>query len=235
MIEVTEVSQVEFEAAIRGMRNSWESHDKSDSGYKFDTTSYELDKFGMFKRTKNCNDFGYVIGENDLKLMKKLIKAGADHAKFMRQITLSFDLNAPLYWWKEFDTYKVGTTANSESTMHTIQRESFYNDGYFNNSLFSFDYDFLETLPYELFEQYAESCRLLEELRLKFNETKDKRYWRLLIQLLPSGWNQKRTITLNYAVLAGMYHSRKNHRLSEWTEFCKWIETLPYSELIAGE
>lgn len=224
MIEFSNVSNADFDTAIRGMRNSWESHEKSDSGWQ-----RELVEIGeYYAETKEV----FVVGADDLKLMKKLIKAGSDHAKFMRQITLSLDINAPLYWWKEFDTYKVGTTANSESTMHTIQKKSFFDDyGLIKKDLFSLD----ETnIDGKFGSEIYDYVWLLENLREDFVLTKDKRYWRLLIQLLPSGWNQKRTVTLNYAVLANIYHSRKNHRLTEWHEMCDWIESLPYSEIITG-
>jgi hypothetical protein len=236
MIEVTEVSYPEFEAAVRGMRNSWDSHDKSDSTW-----------FSKNDEVKKELQLIYNIGENDLKLMKKLVRAGSDHAKFMRQITLSFDLNSPLYFWKQFDTYKVGTTANSESTMHTINRKGFWKtDSYgyqqYSEDMFSFDYGFIEELKESNNFADQEVCvfiknmfETLELTREAYNMTKDKRYWDLLIALLPSGFNQKRTVTLNYAVLASMYHSRKSHKLKEWHEFCDWIKTLPYSELITGE
>lgn len=229
MVEVGNVSRVDFEAAIRGMRNSWSSHDKSDSGWQ-----RELVEIGeYYAETKEV----FVVGAEDFKLMKKLVRAGSDHAKFMRQITLSIDINAPLYWWKQFDTYKVGTTTNSESTMHTINRVGFFdeNDNLIKN-MFSYNYDFIKKdLTYDEKENFEYMHTLLEDLRIKYNETKDKRYWDLLIALLPSGFNQMRTTTLNYAVLSSIYHSRKHHKLSEWHEFCDWIETLPYSELITGD
>lgn len=206
MIEFTHTEVFNFDGALRGARNSWESHHKSDSGWDED-----------FRTT-------YIIGEADKALLMKLAKAGASHAKFMRQILVCVDIDAPLYWWKEFDQYKVGTVTNSESTMHTIQRQSM------DETLFSLD------IP-DIVEQDTVNGIMdsLEHLKQMYLTTKDKRYWKLLIQLLPSGWMQKRTTTLNYAVIANAYHDRKGHRLSEWEDFRKWADTLPYSELITGK
>lgn len=198
MIRFTETEVFNFHGALRGARNSWESHHKSDSYWS---------QIG-----------GYFIGKDDMALLMKLAKAGASHAKFMRQILVSVDIDAPLYWWKEFDQYKVGTVTNSESTMHTIQRKPM------TKELFSIDGT--EDLNIEI--MYTG----LEYMRTKFLETKDKRYWKLLIQSLPSGWMQKRTTTFNYAVIANAYYDRKAHRLTEWHDFCTWADTLPYSELI---
>jgi hypothetical protein len=179
------------------------------------------------------------LGDNDLKLMKNLCNAGNDHAKFMRMINVTMDITAPLYWWKEFDTYKVGTVANSCSTMHKIHAKEFTLDDFSHEHLFDGIHkcgsdDFLE--------RYENSTTCLEYLiavlnynRKKFIETKNKDYWWQMIQLLPTSYNQKRTVQLNYAVLRNMYHSRRSHKLDEWVEFCKWIETLPYSELITGK
>jgi len=190
MIEISELETFNWKAAIRGMRNPKKSWAKSDSKYKHLVS----------------------LGSNDLKLMQTLIKAGSDHRKFMRQIFISMDINAPLYWWKEFETYKVGTVANSESTMHMIHTEEIVSD------MFSFD---------ELDEDEVISS--LENLRLKYIETKDKKYWRKLIQKLPSSFNQKRTISMNYENMINMYYARKNHKLTEWVEFCDYmINTIPY-------
>ena len=191
---------------------------------------------------------GNFIGKKDLELAKRMVLAGTDESKFMRQIFVSFDINAPLYWWKEFDTYKVGTVANSCSTMHKLDNTPIY------PSNFSFDGvekdlavewqgwpvdewpeddkvidpDFVpHSHIEEIQNQIVENC---EYLRLMYKKTKDKQYWRALIQLLPNGWNQKRTITLNYQVLRAIYFARKNHKLTEWHEFCKWIESLPYAK-----
>lgn len=202
MIEFTETEVFNWRGAIRGARNSWESHDKSDS---FDT------------------DFGYNIGPNDHALLFKLANAGGSHAKWMRQVMVCVDINAPLYWWKEMDQYKFIVT-NSESTMHTIQRKEMM------PNLFSLD------IPTDIdIREVLEPMRFLEDLRKTFLKTKDRNVWKLLIQLLPSGWMQKRTTTLNYATIRGAYHDRKGHRLSEWQEFREWAESLPYSEFITGK
>ena len=216
MIKVENVEIYGWEAAIRGMRNPMNSWDKSDS----------------FKQTERMyGDNGYIeytvsgVGPNDLDLMKRLIKAGPDHSKFMRMIGVSLDIVAPLYWWKEFDSYKVGTVANSCSTMHKIHDKEFTLDDFSHEHL----------LPDEATEFMKHLMDGLNFYRIKYLETKDKIYWWQMIQLLPSSYNQRRTVSLNYAVLANMYHARKAHKLDEWVDFCKWIETLPYSELITGE
>ena len=210
MINIENVEVVGWEQAIRGMRNPMNSHSKSDSRFNDDT------------------DFN-IIGDNDLSLMKKLAKAGTDHRKFMRMVTVYLDITAPLYWWKEFDNYKVGTVANSCSTMHKIHEKKFTLDDFSLEHLTDIGiYD----NPVSVFGLII-SC--LNECRLKYLATKDKEYWWQMIQLLPSSYNQKRTVMLNYEVLANIYKSRKAHKLDEWREFCKWIETLPYSELITVE
>lgn len=177
------------------MRHPLQSYDKSDSQYDYNGE--------------------WFLGKNDKQLMKKLIKAGSDHRKFMRQILVSMDVTAPLYWYKEADTYKVGTVANSTSSMHTIHKESF------TSKMFSFDGG-VEIKGIDAM------IGLYEDLRLNYLETKDKKYWRTLIQLLPSSFNQTRMMTMNYEVLLNIYHSRKNHKLTEWHTFCEWIESLPY-------
>ena len=226
MIKIENVEVNGWLPAIRGMRNQKNSWSKSDSGF-----------FPV--QDKNTGDtwIEYVVGENDLNLMKNLVKAGNDHSKFMRMITVYIDVTAPLFWWKEADTYKVGTVANSCSTMHKIHSKPI--------ELSDFSVDNLDLNIDESFEMNGETSEEftvedladwliedLEKLRKTYLETNDKRYWRALIQFLPSSYNQKRTMCLNYAVLRNMYHSRKNHKLDEWREFCKWIETLPYAELI---
>lgn len=205
MIEITNTEVVGLEHAIRGMRNPLNSWDKSDSDY--------------WKNSKD--EFEYVIGSNDLELMKKLASAGSDHSKFLRMIVVYLDINAPMYWWKEFDTYKVGTVRNSCSTMHKIHSKEF--------TLDDFSVDNLE--PYSV-TTMKHVIRELNAYRESHNVTKTKSDWWQLIQLLPSSYNQKSTVMLNYQVLKNMYHSRKCHKLDEWKEFCKWVETLPYSELI---
>ena len=216
MLKVEKTEVVGWEAAIRGMRNPMNSWGKGDSGYH-NNPIYD-EKHPMFIHDNPI----FVVGPNDKDLMKRLRNAGTDHRKFMRMITVYVDITAPMYWWSEFDTYKIGTVANSCSKMHTIHKTEISED------LFSFDY-------VELCEVGKEYIKELEKLRVKFNETKDKKYWYALIQLLPASFNQKRTVMLNYEVLANMYKSRKNHKLDEWHTLCDWIKTLPYSELITGE
>ena len=205
LIENTEVFG--WQAAIRGARNPMNSWSKSDSGM-----------------VNGCDAVsGYAVGQNDLKLMQNLADAGNDHGKFMRMITVTLDITAPLYWWKEFDTYKVGTVADSCSTMHKIHAKEFTLDDFSHDKLL------------DAFR--ADLKRLIEVLNVardKFLETKNKAFWWQMIQLLPSSYNQRRTVMLNYAVLKNIYHARKNHKLDEWHTFCDWIETLPYSELITG-
>lgn len=203
-----------FEHSLRGMRNPLNSHIKSDSYYDNDN---------------------YVIGENDFGLAQRLIKAGNEHRKFMRQIFVSVDITAPLYWWKEFDTYKVGTVANSTSTMHKlattpITLDCFEIDDYDRNlSLADNPKDDNELNHISAFEE--DVIMVLENLRQKYLETKDKRYWKELIRFLPESWLQKRTITMNYENIRNMYFQRRNHKLTEWSEsFIKWVELLPYAE-----
>ena len=189
---------------IQGLRNPMNSWDKSDSKYN------DLDE--------------YKIGNNDKDLMKRLVMAGTDHRKFMRMMPVYVRITAPLYWWKEFDTYKVGTVANSCSTMHKIAAKEFTVDDFSTEHLISDSNAIMKT-----------TCDLLNQYREKYLKTKDKKYWLQMIQLLPSSYNQTRNVMLNYEVLANIYKSRKDHKLDEWREFCKWIETIPYSELIIGE
>ena len=208
MIKIENVEVMGWEAAIRGMRNPLNSWSKSDSHYWESSNRFE-------------------VGPNDLDLMKRLRSAGTDHGKFMRMITVYLDITAPLYWWKEFDTYKVGTVANSCSTMHKIHAKEF--------TLDDFSHEHLEN---SWLVHLKESIKLLNDARDAYNwcnTDAKKEWWWQMIQILPSSYNQRRTIMLNYEVLANMYKSRKNHKLDEWVEFCKWIETLPYSELITGE
>ena len=203
MIKIENVDVHGFEAAIRGMRNPMNSWNKSDSVF-CDTT--------------------YYIGNNDLKLMRNLAKAGNDHGKFARMINVTMDIIAPLYWWKEFDTYKVGTVANSCSTMHKIHAKEFTIDDFSHEYLLEKEDDMLWSAQNIL----DEVIMGLNHYRKKYLETKDKKYWWQIIQLLPSSYNQKRTVQLNYQVLWNMYNARKNHKLDEWRDFRKWIERLPY-------
>ena len=234
MIKIEKFEVLGWEHAIRGMRNPMNSWEKSDSH-----------SCGTCGDCDNCIDYencpyGYdylktIVGPNDLDLMKRLCNSGTDHRKFMRMIVVYVDITAPLYFWKEFDTYKVGTVANSCSTMHKIAEKEFTLDDFSHEHLFHnvndtemwLDIDFLRVLDNTIF--YLNKAR---ELYLK---THDKKYWWQMIQLLPSSYNQKRTVMLNYEVLANIYPMRKNHKLDEWRDFCKWIETLPYSELITKE
>lgn len=216
-----------FEHAIRGMRNPLESWEKSDSGYP---------EFG--NNFNNCTEF--IVRNNDLELMRKLIKAGAEHRKFLRQIFVSVDITAPLYWWKEFDTYKIGTTANSTSTMHKLASTEITLDCFEMDNFDSIDDNILFVFNDKLLSiNLYWKCVLipmLENLREKYNETKDKRYWKELIRLLPESWLQKRTVTMNYENVYNMYTQRKNHKLTEWSDdFCNWCESLPYfKELFNG-
>ena len=201
MLKTERVSVMNFENALRGMRNPMNSWDKTDSFYD--------------------DDGKYVIGENDMALASKLCHAGTDHRKFLRQIFVSVDITAPLYWWKEFDTYKVATVANSTSTMHKIHAKPFSRDD------FSTDHMDEETLA-----QFDGIVAYLEVLRQKYMENKDKRYWYDMIQFLPSSYDQMRTVTLNYETLTNIYYARRNHKLDEWHVFCDMIRALPYADLL---
>ena len=214
-IENTEV--IGWEAAVRGMRNPMNSWEKSDSGWEpqFDT------EIGP------CRGF-FVIGPNDLDLMKRLRNAGTDHRKFMRMVTVYLDITAPLYWWKEYDTYKVGTVANSCSTMHKIHSKQFELADFSHEHLTIASSLALQEVIYNLNYWRA-------QYELAYTDNRRKECWWQLIQLLPSSYNQRRTLMLNYEVLANIYRQRKGHKLDEWREFCTWIEQLPYSELITGK
>lgn len=221
MIKIERVDVFGWEAAIRGMRNPLESWKKSDSrwgcvpGHTYPTCG------------EDCRyECEYIIGENDLKLMKNLCKAGTDHRKFLRMINVSVDITAPMFWWAEFDTYKVGTVRNSCSKMHRIHAHDIIPDNFTAEGLTE-----LGGYYAEVFNDVVGACNALREM---YNETHDRRYWRALIELLPESYNQRATVQLNYEVLRNMYHARKSHVLDEWVEFCEWIETLPYSELITG-
>ena len=223
MIEFENVEVFGWEAAIRGMRNPMNSWEKSDSWHGCRNGDYgHIDSYDCDERCK-C-DCKYIIGINDLQLMKQLIKAGTDHSKFMRMITVTVDITAPLYWWKEFDTYKVGTVRNSCSTMHKIHEKEFTLDDF---SFEDFEVEDGEIFLSDCFKNVVADCEMLRKL---FVETGDKKYWRGLIQLLPESYNQRATVQLNYAVRRNRYHSRKNHKLDCWRTFCEWIETLPYAK-----
>ena len=255
MLKIEETEVVGWKAAIRGMRNPMNSWEQSDSDYRpilckrcDNCMSYQLEQWDdceqceVEQQTKAHN--GFMIGPNDLDLMTRLRNAGTDHRKFMRMITVYVDITAPLYWWKEFDTYKVGTVANSCSTMHKIAAKEFTIDDFSHEHLLSMvnndagDALFLNSannLRVDGDDLLALVINVLNYYRGRYNKTKDKKYWWQMIQLLPSSYNQKRTVMLNYEVLANMYKSRRHHKLDEWHTFCDWIESLPYSELITGE
>lgn len=228
MIEFENVDVFGWEASIRGLRSPMNSWDKSDSHW------CNCEECAMIlhgdEPGKECNDgeFGFCIGNNDLDLMKKLIAAGSDHSKFMRMINVTLDITAPLYWWKEFDTYKVGTVRNSCSTMHKIHEKEFTLDDFSHEHLNMLSTDTLTLHVIPVLNIYRKIY--IGEGTPARNH--DKNDWWQMIQLLPSSYNQRATVQLNYAVLRNMYHSRKNHKLDEWRAFCNWIESLPYSELI---
>lgn len=231
-IESTEV--MGWEAAIRGMRNPMNSWEKTDSYPAVDCGKCgKIEREGICtKDDRDCTGFEcFEVGPNDLKLMTRLRNSGTDHRKFMRMITVYLDITAPLYWWKEFDTYKVGTVANSCSTMHKIAAKEFTLEDFSHEHLLGKAVQYNGYVPTSVLE-----CTIgaLNEFRKLYLESKNKVFWWQMIQLLPSSYNQKRTVMLNYEVLANMYKSRKNHKLDEWHTFCDWIETLPYSGLIAG-
>lgn len=235
MIKFEHTEVCGWEAAIRGMRNPMNSWDKSDSVFIDQNGDwYTLVDFNTDANNKAFKNVDYFrgigesifIGPNDLKLMQNLCKAGTDHRKFMRMLTVYVDITAPLYWYKEFDTYKVGTVANSCSTMHKIHAKKFTIDDF---SVEHLDEDIVKS-PFKTI------IDCLNLFRTLYIEHKDKEDWWQMIQLLPSSYNQKRTIMLNYEVLRNMYHARKNHKLDEWHDFCDWIKLLPYAEeLIIGE
>ena len=199
MLTVEKISVMNMENAIRGARNPMNSWSKMDSYY---------DENGNF-----------VLGENDLSLARRLAVAGSDHRKYLRQIFVSMDITAPLYWWKEFDTYKVGTVANSTSTMHKIQAKAFERDDFSHDRMSEDAIAILDTM-----------IAFLESEREKFNETKDKAHWHNMIQLLPSSYNQKRTVTMNYEILINIYYARRHHKLGEWHVLCDAICSLPYAD-----
>lgn len=231
MIKLENYEVIGWEHVIRGMRNPMNSWSESDSEFKCVVETDVLDD-GNIKKQQVYFD-ALSIGENDHELMMKLRNDGTDHRKFMRMITVYVDITAPLYWWKEFDTYKVGTVANSCSTMHKIGEKKFTID--------DFSCEHLSEPAISILKNIIEALNQARDLYLGYDGFKHqwgdwekKHYWWQMIQLLPSSYNQKRTVMLNYEVLANIYKSRKNHKLDEWVEFCKWIESLPYSELIVG-
>lgn len=253
MLKIENTQTTGWEAAIRGMRNPMNSWAKSDSG--------KGNGHGLL--CKNCHsncqfcsdDIQFTVGPNDLDLMKRLARAGSTDAKYRRMINVTADVTAPLYWWKEYDTYKVGTVANSCSTMHKIHSKEFTFDDFSHEHLIYFPRDGseIDLEDQDVKDAYCSvhvidinavfspegalelTINMLNRARYLFLKTKDKQYWWQMIQLLPSSYNQRRTIQLNYEVLAAIYPKRKNHKLDEWHVFCDWIRSLPYSELITGE
>lgn len=221
MIKIERVETFGWETAVRGMRNPLNSWEKSDS------LSYEDDEGATI-------DYLYNVGRKDKELMTTLVKAGTDHSKFMRMLGIAMDVVAPLYWWKEFDTYKVGTVANSCSTMHKIQAKEFTLDDFSHEHLIDeyWEDGFWES---EWLDDLRTTIARLNRARNRFLKTKDKKYWWQMIQLLPSSYNQRRTVMLNYEVLRNQYHARKNHKLDEWHDYCKMLEALPHSDLITME
>lgn len=223
MIKIENTGVFGFQAAVRGMRNPMNSWDKSDSEY----CEYKDCSTCLLSKSNSCYCVDFAIGENDYALMKKLVSSGSDHSKFMRMINITFDIIAPLYWWKEFDTYKVSSVRNSCSTMHKIAEKEFTLDDFSHEQLG-------ESAIEEFLEPTIRGLNIARDMYLeKKSEGKEsKAAWWQMIQLLPSSYNQRATIQLNYQVLRNMYHARKNHKLDEWKSFCEWIETLPYSGLI---
>ena len=239
MLKIENTEVMGWEAAIRGMRNPMNSWEKSDSGWDAHVPPLELRNQVDWKRwaehykvVQYNDEHTYDVGPDDRDLMTRLRNAGTDHRKFMRMITVYADITAPLYWWKEFDTYKVGTVANSCSTMHKIADKEFTLEDFSHEHLAysSCTRNELDNPMYALEQMIV----VLNGCRDKYISTNNKFWWWQMIQLLPSSYNQRRTVMLNYEVLANIYKSRRNHKLDEWHTFCDWIESLPYSELITG-
>lgn len=255
MIKFENAEVMGWEAAIRGMRNPMNSWAKSDSEFlTLDGDEYDI--LGNYKPAYDSELFigDVLIGPNDLNLMKNLAKAGADHRKFMRMVTVYVDILAPLYWWKEFDTYKVGTVANSCSTMHKLTAKPFSKDDFSHEHLCKVKDELMTEFnefvglenkvhnsPYRALDDVIEELNQWRDFYLCYKKRSDadpekvKKIWWQMIQLLPSSYNQRRTVMMNYEVLANIYKSRRNHKLDEWHTFCDWIESLPYSELITGK
>ena len=257
MLKIENTEIVGWNAAIRGMRNPMNSWEKSDSKYcsEYDHPPIEgscqyCPYDSICNKSEKAMQQMYLVESNDYSLMMKLRNAGTDHRKFMRMITVYLDITAPLYWWKEFDTYKVGTVANSCSTMHKIHEKEFTMEDFSHEHLIS-DWigDNNDAIWYKdppkngpidcpIMFSPLDALRItigvLNTNREAYLKSKDKKYWWQMIQLLPSSYNQKRTVMLNYEVLANIYKSRRNHKLDEWHTFCDWVENLPYAELITG-
>lgn len=227
MIKIEETEVNGFKAAIRGMRNPMNSHDKSDTLYiPFSHCNDEND----LKIAKLCGGIAPIIDKNDLELMKKLSRAGTDHSKYLRFITVTADITAPIFWWFEYDTYKVGTVKNSCSKMHKIHIKPFLYDDFTHEGIDEVTTDYPEVK--RIFRNYIET---IEELRLLFNKTQEKKYWRALIEMLPESYNMKATIFANYQVLKAQKSGRKGHKLTEWHKYIDWIDSLPYFKEICNE
>ena len=247
MLKIKNAEVIGWEHAIRGMRNPMNSWGKSDSCWR-----YGFPCGPGYAEVEYSDDATFYVGPNDRELMKKLSAAGTDHRKFMRMIVVYLDIVAPLYWWKEFDTYKVGTVANSCSTMHKIAEKEFTPDDFSYEHLddiWGYEPEVRDMAPTIEFTTYTDTVtdyvlgpddilnltiKMLNRCRDLYNKTKENTYWWQMIQLLPSSYNQRRTVMLNYEVLANIYKSRRNHKLDEWHTLCDWIETLPCHELITG-
>ena len=212
MIKIEHVETFGWETAVRGLRNPLNSWERADSSSLKDYEGYSI---------------GYMVGPDDKRLMTSLVKAGTDHSKFMRMLGIGMDITSHQVWWAEFDTYKVGTVRNSCSKMHTIHIKSFEPD--------DFSHEGIDEVGGTTKLQFMNTLAELERLRTMYNETKEKKYWRAIIELLPSGYNMRATVTLNYAVARNQYHARKNHKLDEWHDYCKMLEALPLSNLITME
>lgn len=242
MIKIKKVEVNGFEAAIRGMRNPMNSWEKSDTVFFEDGEYHDIcGSAGPAYMYEEGTKMG--LGSNDHDLMTRLANAGPVHGKFRRMIVVYLDITAPLYWWKEFDTYKVGTVANSCSTMHKIAAKEFTLDDFSHEHLgvdVPAELNYGEAVHQNLWECILpKTIEALNRARIEYLRTSDpalkKQYWWQMIQLLPASYNQRRTVMLNYEVLANIYHYRKDHKLDEWREFCEWIESLPYSEIITGK
>ena len=239
MIKIEDVEVVGIRKAIKGIRNAMNSWEKRDSSLLFcHEIICALCPYESLNSIECDNKSHFIIGEKDMDLAKRLIKAGSSDRKFMRMIHVQVDVTAPLYWWKEYDTYKVGTVANSCSTMHTIHKKEFTLDDFSHEHFWDKTNEVHGSIPGYLGKNSSDYLkdllRYLNFIRTKFIETKDKAYWWQIIQLLPSSFNQMRTIDLDYETLFSIYHQRKCHKLDEWREFCKWIETLPYMKEFLG-
>ena len=241
MLKIENIEIHGWEPAIRGMRNpknSWANSDSTNEENCDECIYYEDYTVCKYNHIHECLNF--KAGPNDFNLMTTLRNAGTDHRKFMRMIVVYMDVTAPLYWWKEYDTYKVGTVANSCSTMHKIADKEFKDDDFsvehiFDNESEGVEFPIIYGKEHSPIWSFHMTLKILNFYREKYLETKDKKYWWQMVQLLPSSYNQRRTVMLNYEVLANIYKSRRNHKLDEWHTFCDLIESLPYSELIIGK